>query len=57
MYKIRVMNYRNRPIGKKVDHSILIISTYIDYWFTEVVGISKKNVSVFFFSDRKCTQL
>ena len=33
----------------KVDHSILVISRHIDYWFTEVVGISKK-MWVYFFS-------
>ena len=45
------MNYRNCPIGKKVDHSILVISRHIDYWFTEVHSryIKKKNVSVIFF--------
>ena len=36
MYRNRVMNYRNCPIGKKVDHIILVISRDIDYWFTEV---------------------
>ena len=44
------MNYRNCPIGKKVDHSILVISRHIDYWFTEVHSrYIKKNVSVIFF--------